>query len=86
MDSIIMGTMIWGGPLVDGSWAFVLVNSGAFSADINVRWTDMRIDDPKAACAVRDLWKRQNLGTFVGGYTAKSVASGASVMLKVKPL
>jgi alpha-galactosidase len=61
--------------------AVALLNRGPGSASITVQWSDLGI--PAGAATVRDLWARQDLGTFTDSYTANDVQSHSVVMLEV---
>ena len=71
---------IWAGPLVDGALVAVLFNRAAEPWPIVVRWDDdLRqlglCSGVKAR--VRDLWRRQDLGTASHNYTALVQPHGA---------
>jgi alpha-galactosidase len=61
--------------------AVALFNRGPGSASITVQWSSLGI--PAGAATVRDLWARQDLGTFTDSYTASNVQSHSVVMLEV---
>ena len=61
--------------------AVALLNRGPGSASITVQWSNLGI--PAGAATVRDLWARQDLGTFTDSYTANDVQSHSVVMLEV---
>ncbi|MGP4013080.1 RICIN domain-containing protein [Streptomyces sp. 4N124] len=63
-----------------GNRAVVLLNRTSAAKNITVRWADLGLTN--ASATVRDLWARQNVGSYATGYTA-SVPAGGSVMLKV---
>ena len=69
----------------DGSkMAVLLMNHGDETVDLRLDFADV----PGLAslkCKARDLWKRADLGTFSGTYTAKDVASHDSVFLLLTP-
>lgn len=73
----------WARPLADGAVAALLVNRGDAAADVSASWAELGLKDPAGAAAVRDLWRKADLGSFTGGYTAKGVPPHASVLLKV---
>lgn len=61
--------------------AVALFNRGSGNASITVQWSDIGI--PTGDASVRDLWAKQDLGSFNGSYTASNVPSHSVVMLKV---
>jgi alpha-galactosidase len=68
---------IWKKPLADGGTAIVLLNRGEKEEEIRVRI------DPDAK--VRDLWKREDLGSFEDGFFSTTVPSHDVVMIRVTP-
>ncbi|MGV4980645.1 ricin-type beta-trefoil lectin domain protein [Streptomyces sp. NRAIS4] len=63
-----------------GNRAVVLLNRTSAAQDITVRWSDLGLTG--APATVRDLWARQDLGSYATSYTTR-VPAGGSVMLKV---
>ena len=61
--------------------AVALLNRSPGSASITVQWSDLGI--PAGAATVRDLWAREDLGSFTGSYTAQSVPGHGVVLLRV---
>lgn len=61
--------------------AVALFNRSSGNASITVQWSDIGI--PAGQASVRDLWAKQDLGSFTGSYTASNVPSHSVVMLKV---
>ncbi len=61
--------------------AVALFNRGSGNASITVQWSDL--DIPSGEAAVRDLWAKQDLGSFTNSYTASNVPSHSVVMLKI---
>jgi len=66
------GIEVWVKPLVRGNWAFCLLNRSEAARTIQVKWPEFKLSDdisklafdPGAATfAIRDLWKRQSLGS-----------------------
>ena len=41
---------------------------------------------PAASMRARDLWRRADLGTVAGGFTAQDVASHAVTAIKLTPV
>ncbi|HEY0759029.1 MAG TPA: glycoside hydrolase family 27 protein [Acidisarcina sp.] len=74
---------VWSRQLAGGYRAAVLLNRGAASHDVTLRWEDMGYPATMNA-SLRDLWKGSDLGSFHGSYTA-SVPSHGAVMVKVTP-
>lgn len=73
-------TEVWVRPLVDGGYAVALFNRGSAKTEIAANWNrDLGI---KGNLAVRDLWRRRDLGRRLGGYTTMVPAHGA-MLLKV---
>lgn len=71
---------VWARPLASGAVAAALLNRSAGAANVTAAWAALGFP-PSAALLVRDLWARQNLGTFKGAYTAVSVPSHGTAML-----
>jgi alpha-galactosidase len=74
---------VWARQLHDGSRAVVLFNRGKDAAEISFEWTDIGYPNTLKA-NVRDLWKHEDIGKFVGGFSAK-VNGHDVVMIKVIP-
>ena len=64
-----------------GVRAVLLLNRGTSSANITVYWSDLGLASGSAT--VRDLWAKQDLGTFANSYTANNIPAHGVVMLKV---
>ncbi len=76
---------VWAGPLSDGSQAVVLLNRvDVGSEPITVQWSDIGFPADHSA-VVRDLWARQDLGTFTFNYTSPNINAHAVMMLKITP-
>jgi len=71
---------VWLRQLADSSFAVVLWNDGARASPIKL---DLTFASGQAL--LRDLFKKMDLGRFVGSYTAPSVPAHGCVMLKVSP-
>ncbi len=71
---------IYNKPLADGTTAVLLLNKGSKKADIRVRWDQIGL---KGSQPVRDLWARNNLGSFKDGFTAADLGQHDHRMLKV---
>lgn len=74
---------VWFSRNPDGSYTVALFNLGATTAAVTADWSDLGLPAGSTA-AVRDLWKRANLGRVTGGYTA-TLAPHASMLLRVTP-
>jgi len=55
---------VWSGPLSNGSIAVILFNRTSKSNKIEVKWSDIGINE-KITCKVRDLWAHKDLGNFL---------------------
>jgi alpha-galactosidase len=62
--------------------AVILLNRGEAPVRIKVRWTELGW--PARPVAVRDLWRKEDLGAFREGYSAE-VAPHGVVMVLLKP-
>ncbi|WP_175966495.1 CBM35 domain-containing protein [Burkholderia sp. BCC0322] len=65
-----------------GRRAVVLFNNAAADAPMTVTWAQLGLDASSPA-TVRDLWARNDLGTFSGSYSAPVVPSHGVVMLTI---
>jgi alpha-galactosidase len=74
---------VWMKPLADGSRAVILFNRGTEAGPVTVAWEDIGLA-PGGKAAVRDLWKKSDLGSFPGRFEAK-VEPHDVVMLRVTP-
>jgi hypothetical protein len=63
-----------------GNRAVVLLNRTSTAQNMTVRWSDLGLTN--ASATVRDLWARQNVGSYGTSYTT-GVPAGGSVMLTV---
>ncbi len=70
---------IWARPLHDGTLAVGLFNRGLGDAQVEVAWAQLGLRGPQA---VRDLWRRQDLGKFAETFSATVPRHGA-VLLKI---
>ena len=74
---------VWVSPLSDGSQAVLLFNRANTGAEpITVKWTDLNIPSNRSAL-VRDLWARQDLGSFTHSYTSPPINFHQIMMLKI---
>ena len=76
---------VWVKHLADGkSAAIALVNLGDGPSDsIEVTFGEAGLPSTVSQVKVRDLWKKEDLGTQSGSITAKGVPSHGSVFLKL---
>jgi alpha-galactosidase len=70
---------VWARPLADGSLAVGLFNRGREQAPVTATWKDLGLSGKQS---VRNLWLRQDQGTFEEAFTATVPRHGA-VMLKI---
>jgi alpha-galactosidase len=73
------GLEVWSRPLWDGTVAVALFNRTNADRQVTARWKDVGVGGEQP---VRDLWRHQDLGSFIGSFTAPVPAHGA-VMVKV---
>lgn len=88
-DNVCMGVEaqeleVYAGPLADNSIAVVLFNRDSAPHPITATWTDIGLDEGTKA-SVRDLWLHENLGVYVGNFTA-TVESHGVVMVRIVAL
>jgi len=74
---------VWARELSGGAIAVALFNRGPSTAAITAEWADIGLS-PSVKASVRDLWQREDEGTFTGSYSAK-VESHATVLVKLTP-
>eukprot|EP00038_Savillea_parva_P011640 m.199004 g.199004 ORF g.199004 m.199004 type:complete len:525 (-) comp20636_c0_seq1:131-1705(-) len=71
-------------PLSNGDWGVVLLNRLTVNKTLVLHFVD--IGDTTVTCfRVRDVWLRQDLGTFVSNYTASGVPSHGHRFLRLTP-
>eukprot|EP00898_Chlorokybus_atmophyticus_P003496 jgi/Chlat1/4147/Chrsp27S04258 len=76
---------IWRRPLVNNSYAFLLLNTGDTPTSIPVVWArDSPLLQPNLRAEVRDLWKREDLGTWDGSWMAERVEAHEAVVIGVR--
>ena len=74
---------VWAGDLHDGSVAVVLFNRGnRVTEPITVQWSDLGFPVADSAL-VRDLWTRQNVGTYRYNFTSPNIDPHSVMMLKI---
>ena len=57
---------VWARPLASGAVAAVAFNRGSFPARLNLTWAMIGVKSRHGD--VRDLWRHQDMGSFMGGY------------------
>jgi alpha-galactosidase len=74
---------VWMKPLADGSRAVVLFNRGNEAGPIHVDWESIGLF-PGSRAALRDLWRKTDLGEFTGRFETK-VEPHDVVVLRITP-
>ncbi len=77
----VNGSEIWVKELKDGSRAVGLFNRSDAAQNIELNWNDAGLTGQQK---LRDLWARQDLGTFTAKYSALIPRHGA-MLLRVRP-
>lgn len=83
--SVAGGTAIYAKPLgsfTGGEFAVLLLNRLSVAQNLTVNWSDFGLTAGSSA-TVRDLWVHQDLGSFIGRYTATNIPPHGSVMLRI---
>lgn len=76
-------TEVWAGPLADGSKAVLAFNrDNHANRSILVSFIDLGWQSTTRV-RVRDLWLREDIGSFQGNYTAANIPSHGVQMLKM---
>ena len=65
----------------DGSWAVGLINRGAATASVTLKWEDLKLVGAQVVC---DLWRHQDFGVFDRQFSSP-VAPHGVVLLRVSP-
>ncbi|MHC1768206.1 MAG: NPCBM/NEW2 domain-containing protein [Verrucomicrobiia bacterium] len=68
---------VWAKDMEDGSKAVGLFNRGEFEADVQVRWSDLKIQSRQS---VRDLWRQKDLGSADGQFSLRVPRHGAQMI------
>ncbi|WP_405059222.1 hypothetical protein OG474_41755 [Kribbella sp. NBC_01505] len=66
----------------DSSYTVALFNLGGSQATLTTNWSDLGL---AGGAQVRDLWAKQDLGSFASGFTATAVPAHGVRLLKVTP-
>ena len=74
---------VWAGPLIDKSYAVILLNRGNATAEITADWSDFGLD-PTTEATVRDLWLHKEIGVMKGSVT-DTVSSHGVTMYRITP-
>jgi alpha-galactosidase len=69
----------WAKEMSDGTVAAGLFNRGLEEATVTANWSDLGIT---GRLAVRDLWRRRDLGKYEGAFSAKVPGRGV-VLVKI---
>lgn len=64
---------VWARPLAGGDYAVALYNAGAVAHDITVPWQMVDQNWTGRTVYLRDVWAHEDLGGFMGQYTASQV-------------
>lgn len=72
-------TQVWARPLWDGTHAVALFNRSSRDREVVAEWSDLGITGTQP---VRDLWRKKDLGTAAGSFSAMVPSHGA-LMLKI---
>lgn len=85
------GGECWARPLASGggnATAVWIINFGSAPTDVTCDWAAVAPGHmgPSTVGAVRDLWAREDLGTFTGAFTARGLPPHGSVLLRVEPV
>lgn len=74
------GTECWAKKLSDGSYAAMLINRGSVPSSAVCTWAQVGLPQPNGGATVRDLWARQDLGSFTGQYSTVLPVHGAALI------
>lgn len=74
---------VWVKPLADGSKAVIVFNRGTEETSFPAFWEDVGLA-PGTKAVVRDLWRKEDFGVFVGRYDA-AVAPHGVAMVRITP-
>ena len=75
-------SVVWTRRLSDGSVAVGLFNRALWDAAVSVSWTALGLN---GRCAVRDLWRRSDLGA-ANGQVSATVPGHGVVLLRLTPM
>ncbi|MBJ6360758.1 X2-like carbohydrate binding domain-containing protein [Paenibacillus sp. GCM10012307] len=78
--SMATDQQVWYSNNGDGTFNVALFNLSSKEASVTVNWSDIGLD---GSASVRDLWSRQELGTFQTGFTDAKIEPHASRLFKV---
>ena len=69
---------VWARPLSGGAMAVALLNRGEQPVRIRVGWSELGW--PAGPVAVRDLWRKEDMGAFRDGYVALVPSHGVAMV------
>jgi len=70
---------LWAGkPLYDGSQAVLALNRGSEPADVQMKWSDVGLDE-KAELYARNLWTHETAGPHTGGLSVEVAPNDAAL-------
>ena len=78
---------MWARTLSKGDMAVALFNKFSSSGDsenITVLFSSIGLN-PNAKYQVRDIWKREIVGVFIGSYTAYNVSEHDTSLIRISP-
>ncbi|WP_343965111.1 X2-like carbohydrate binding domain-containing protein [Kribbella koreensis] len=73
---------VWYSLNADNSYTVALFNLGGSASTVTANWSDLGLT---GGAQVRDLWAKQDLGSFASGFTATAVPAHGVRLLKVTP-
>ncbi len=71
---------IYNKPLADGTTAVLMLNRGTTPRKASFKWSDVGL---KGEQLVRDLWAREDLGRFKGGFESEALGEHEHLFIKV---
>jgi alpha-galactosidase len=74
---------VWARPLSGGAMAVILFNRGEAPVRIQVRWSELGW--PASTAVVRDLWRKEDMGTFTSAYSARVESHGVVMVRLARP-
>ncbi len=77
------GKEIWAKQLSDGKWAVCILNSGEDTLKVRLNWSHLSF--LKGRYEIRDLWKKEDIGTTRENYTGE-IASHDVLLFKLSPV
>jgi alpha-galactosidase len=74
---------VWARQLQGGGMAVVLLNRGDQPVRISVRWSELGL--PAGRHAVRDLWRKEDVGSLEEGYSARVPGHAVAMVRLTRP-